>query len=107
LDFWESHYVRIERDIDIFSSTTIRESLSREIRESDGAFTIDVRRVRYIDSVGLGLLVYARHMLAQEGRELHVVVEPESSVERIIDITGLRSLLNATADGMRPGIESA
>jgi anti-sigma B factor antagonist len=90
--------MRIDQDIDVFTSPALRDQITRDIRTSDGVFTIDIRTVRYIDSVGLGLLVYTKHVLQQDGRALRLLVEPESSVERIVDITGLRSLLNVTAE---------
>jgi anti-sigma B factor antagonist len=95
----ENAKVRIEQDIDVFSTPTLRDEISDEIRGSDGVFTIDISRVRYIDSVGLGLLVYTKHLLDADGRPLRLIVEPQSSVERIVEITGLRSLLNVNTDG--------
>ena len=90
--------MRIDEDIDVFTSPALRDQISRAIRASDGVFTLDIRMVHYIDSVGLGLLVYTKHVLKQDGRTLHLLVEPESSVERIVDITGLRSLLNVSTE---------
>lgn len=90
--------MRIDQDIDVFSSPALREQISRDVRASDGEFTLDIRTVRYIDSVGLGLLVYTKHVLQQDGRALRLLVEPESSVERIVEITGLRSVLNVSAE---------
>lgn len=90
--------MRIDQDIDVFTSPALRELISRDVRASDGVFTLDIRTVRYIDSVGLGLLVYTKHVLQQNGRTLRLLVEPESSVERIVEITGLRSVLNVSAE---------
>lgn len=91
--------MRIEQDIDVYSSPALRTDIARAIQLSTGNFEIDVRSVRYIDSVGLGLLVYAKHILDADGRQLCLLVQPHSNVERILDITGLRSLLCAGADG--------
>jgi anti-anti-sigma factor len=88
--------VRIEQDIDVYSSPALRTDIARQIQSSDGPFEIDVRGVRYIDSVGLGLLIYAKHILDADGRRLRLLVQPHSNVERILDITGLRSLLAGT-----------
>jgi hypothetical protein len=49
----------------------------------------------------LGLLIYAKHILDADGRRLCLLVQPHSNVERILDITGLRSLLAGTDGGPR------
>lgn len=85
--------MRIEQDIDVYSSPALRTDIARAIQRSNGAFEIDLREVRYIDSVGLGLLIYAKHILDADGRRLCLLIQPHSNVERILDITGLRSLL--------------
>jgi anti-anti-sigma factor len=89
----ENTQVRIEQDIDVYSSPALRTDIARAIQRSNGAFEIDLREVRYIDSVGLGLLIYAKHILDADGRRLCLLIQPHSNVERILDITGLRSLL--------------
>lgn len=99
--------MRIEQDIDVFSSQTLRHEIARTIDLTDGPFTIDVRDVRYIDSVGLGLLVYAKHLLDYQHRDFRVLVKGGSSVQRILDIAGLCSLLNIHVDERAPDIESA
>jgi anti-anti-sigma factor len=91
--------VRIQQDIDVYSSPALRTDIAREIQLSNGIFEIDLRSVRYIDSVGLGLLIYAKHILDADQRPLRLLVQPHSNVERILDITGLRSVLGIGADG--------
>ncbi|HKU66880.1 MAG TPA: STAS domain-containing protein [Candidatus Baltobacteraceae bacterium] len=92
--------MHIEHDIDVFTSPALRDLIAQAIRSSNGAFTLDLRTVRYIDSVGLGLLVYTKHVLDGEGRALRLIVQPDSSVERIVGITGLRSLLGVCVDDL-------
>lgn len=96
--------MRIDQDIDIFSSPAIREALARAVRTSGGPFTIDLRAVRYIDSVGLGLLVYVKHMLGEDGRNLRLLVAPESPVERILEISGLHAVLGTVAEVEPPRV---
>ncbi len=55
---------------------------------------LDLRRLSFIDSFGLGVIVSAKKRLSQEGNSLCLVAETtQRSLVRILEITGLDRLL--------------
>jgi len=62
------------------------------IRDSAGAFVLDLCEVEFLDSSGLNLILRARAVLAREDRAL-VIVCPPGPVRRLFDQTGIADLL--------------
>jgi anti-anti-sigma factor len=83
-------------DIDLRVSPVVRHRIDSEIRATHGELAIDLRKVRYIDTVGIGMLVAAKRALAASQRDLRVIVTYGSSVEKIIRLSGLQDLFNLT-----------
>lgn len=55
---------------------------------------IDLRRLEFVDSMGLGVLVAAKRRLSQAGNALCVVIDPsQATVLRIFTITGLDKVM--------------
>jgi anti-sigma B factor antagonist len=53
---------------------------------------VDLSEMAFIDSTGLGVLVYARQMLLDKGKEL-VFVSPTESVQSVLQGTNLVDVL--------------
>ena len=62
------------------------------IRESEGAFVIDLCDVEFLDSSGLSALLRARALLARDDRQLAVVCPP-GPVRRLFDLAGVDELV--------------
>jgi anti-anti-sigma factor len=58
-----------------------------------GALNLDLRGVSYLASAGLGLLLEAAERARNGGGRLWVLVEPEGSPARVLELAGLETLL--------------
>jgi anti-sigma B factor antagonist len=86
-------------DIDISTVTRLRERLF-ELADSGGTLIVDLNRVTFIDSAGLGALVGAARRAAAHGGSLHAVcARPQT--RKLLWRTGVdrRIPLAATVDG--------
>jgi anti-sigma B factor antagonist len=61
------------------------------MRESAGAFVVDLCDVAFLDSTGVTVLLHARAFLGREERDL-VVVCPPGPVRRVFEATGIDDL---------------
>jgi anti-anti-sigma factor len=84
--------VAIRGEIDVAVTTKLEQAVDAAIRDSAGAFVLDLCEVEFIDSTGLGVILRARSVLAREGRALAVVCVP-GSVRRLFDAAGVADLL--------------
>ncbi len=97
-----------EGEVDIATVSVIREALDG--RELDATvLVLDCRRVEFMDTSGLQLLVQLRRRCEESGRTFAVVRGPRA-VQRLLDIAGLTPILHmvdspeeAVADGAGPG----
>jgi len=87
-------------EIDADSAHQVRDivttSLAATVPPKVTAITVDLARVSFIDSVGIGALVGCYHAAAASGVPLNVV-NPTRNVHRILYISGLLGLFGAPA----------
>lgn len=69
---------------------------------SSGALVIDLSRLRFIDSTGLGLMVRARKFAEQQGGRV-AFSTPGRTVRNVIRVAGLETMLFAPSRGGEPG----
>ena len=79
--------VAIEGEIDLYTSPEIREQVGGLARPGRNV-VIDLTDVGFLDSTGLGSLVWARKRVQQDGGEL-VVVGPQPHIRRVLEISGV------------------
>jgi anti-anti-sigma factor len=79
-------------DLDLETAPELRERLTAIVARGTTAIVVDLRRVTFMDSVGLAAVLHARRRLAGGGR-LALVVAPESYAELVLEIAGLRPSL--------------
>ena len=86
-------------DIDISTAPQLRESLF-ELADSGPTLIVDLNRVRFIDSAGLGALVGTARRAAAHGGSLHAVCS-RPQTRKLLWLTGVnrRIPLAATLDG--------
>jgi anti-sigma B factor antagonist len=84
--------MRVGGEIDLASAPELRECLDQTIDASSRRLVVDLRRVGFMDSVGLGVLVGARRRLLgsdhDDDRSIRLVCTNEQVV-RILRVTGL------------------
>jgi anti-sigma B factor antagonist len=99
-------------EVDLAVLPAIEEQLDAAIRESVGAFVIDLTEVTFIDSTGLQALLRARALLGREDRALAVVC-PHGPVRRVFELAGVSDVFvfypspEAAAGALKPRPESA
>ena len=71
---------------------SLEPALDAAIRDTAGAFVLDLRNLEFLDSSGLRLMLRARALLAREDRALAIVCPP-GPVRRLFDETGIADLL--------------
>ena len=82
----------VRGEIDIATSPRLELALDRAIRESAGAFVLDMCELEFLDSSGLNLVLRARATLARDARPLAIVCPP-GPVRRVMEVTHVDDLL--------------
>ena len=78
--------------MDLDTASQLTATLDAAIRESRGAFVIDLCDVTFLDCSGVSVLLRARAVLGREERAL-VIVCPPGSARRIFELVGIDDLL--------------
>jgi anti-sigma B factor antagonist len=82
--------VEVAGEVDVASAPELRDCLQQTIDAGSRQLVVDLRRISFIDSVGLGVLVGAQRRLRRHGHDggVHLVVA-EGLVLRVLRVTGL------------------
>ena len=78
----------VHGEVDINTVEALEAAIDDAIRESLGAFIIDLSDLDFIDSSGLHVLLRARGLLSREDRQLALVC-PHGPVRRVLELSGL------------------
>lgn len=65
------------------------------LRPNCGVLVVDLQRSEYLDSAGVRALLTLSEELEADEKELHLVVQPGTPVERTLELLGLRERLHA------------
>ena len=84
--------VTVRGEVDIGTVAELTAALEAAIRESAGAFVVDLCHVDFLDSSGVNLLVRTRAVLGREERAL-LVICPPGPARRIFEVAGIADLL--------------
>jgi anti-anti-sigma factor len=80
---------RLEGEVDLQGVAALGSSLARAARDGDRGLVLDLNGVEYLDSAGLHLLHDAARTLADRGQSLRVVVAPDATVMRLLELVHL------------------
>ena len=83
--------VALHGEVDLSVVPILDAALEHAIRETVGAFVVDLSDLDFIDSSGLHGLVRARDLLSREDRALAVVC-PYGPVRRVFELAGFSDL---------------
>jgi anti-anti-sigma factor len=78
--------VSLTGELDLSTIPNLEPRLVEELRNSTGV-VVDLTRLSFIDSSGIGLLIKAHR--AADGGRMHTVVAPGSQVERVFQLAGI------------------
>jgi anti-sigma B factor antagonist len=76
-------------EIDVTTASQLRDMLHKTIDAGGRRLVVDLRRVGFIDSAGLGVLVGVRRRLLGHGQEGSMELVCGEALVRIIRLTGL------------------
>jgi anti-sigma B factor antagonist len=84
--------VLLHGELDVATAPQLTAVLDATIRESRGAFVVDLSDVAFLDSSGVHALLRARAQLGREERQL-VIVCPSGPARRLFEVAGIDDLL--------------
>jgi anti-anti-sigma factor len=79
--------VALAGELDLSTIPGLESLLLEQIRGQERV-VVDLTRLTFIDSSGIGLLIRA-HQTANGSGELHTVISPGSQVERVFELAGI------------------
>jgi anti-sigma B factor antagonist len=80
--------IAVSGELDLASSPSLEAELERASGTDSELLVIDLRRLEFMDSTGLSVIVKAHQRLAEEGRGLYLV-RGSQQVQRLLDLTGV------------------
>ncbi len=98
------HVLTVTGDLDVATAPALSSELARAWHEGATEVVVDLLRVAFVDSVGLGLLVEASKRTSASGGVFRVVCV-DRRIARIIEITGLDRVLRLHST-LREALES-
>ena len=84
----ECYIVDLAGEIDVYTSPKVKDALSELIDRGSYHLTINLEKVRYIDSTGLGVLIGGLKRVREHGGTVNLVCT-NPQIKKIFDITGL------------------
>jgi anti-sigma B factor antagonist len=86
--------VLIGGELDAATAPALRDELLALAEDGVDRVVLDCRRLEFVDSFGLGVIVSAKKRLSQEGNALCLVAEADQrTLRRLLEITGLDEVL--------------
>jgi anti-sigma B factor antagonist len=80
--------IAVSGELDLSSSPSLEAELERASGTDSDLLVLDLRRLEFMDSTGLSVIVKAHQRLADEGRAL-CLVRGSQQVQRLLDVTGV------------------
>jgi anti-sigma B factor antagonist len=82
--------VSVGGDLDAAAAPVLRSKLHEVVGEGAERIVLDLRRVTFIESVALGVIIAARRLLGGAERSLCVVLDPgQATIRKVFTVTGL------------------
>lgn len=89
----ETLVLRFAGELDAAGAHEAHSALSQAVGRGSGDVEVDLSRLEFIDSLGLGTLLKASHQLERQGRRLRVT-GARGDVLRAIELTGFAERLD-------------
>jgi anti-sigma B factor antagonist len=84
----EFSLVSLSGEVDVYSATKLRETIKDLVEEGKYSIVVDLEKVAFLDSTGLGVLVGGLKRVKHHSGELGIICNQEK-ILRIFRITGL------------------
>ncbi len=89
--------IQVRGVVDLSTSPQLRDALLEHARRTSGAVLIDLSQVPYMDSSGVGTMVYLKRAADRAGREV-VLLGLQPRVRSVFEITHLDRFFRMAAD---------
>lgn len=83
--------IALAGELDFAAVAQVSDELERVLAENLGGLVVDLTRITFLDSAGIGLLYKLRAVTHTRGQALHVVMPPENPVHRTLVLTSADS----------------
>jgi anti-anti-sigma factor len=90
----QRHTLALTGELDLGSASKLEQAV-REVCVSGSELVIDLRKVTFMDSTGLRVLIVAGALCEENGHELRII--PGEDIQRILEMTGLDRVLPFTS----------
>ena len=88
--------VAVEGELDVSNAPRLRRALSDVIDGEPGSVVVDLSRLTFVDSTGLGVLVGADKRARALGVGL-VLSSPQPSIAKVFEIAGVHRVMRVVA----------
>jgi anti-anti-sigma factor len=92
----DDHVIALDGDLEIANVAAIESELSTVESGDCRQIVLDLRRLSFLDSTGINLLISAHARATANGRPLALVVD-DGPVHRVLDVSGALSILPTKA----------
>lgn len=89
--------VSVAGDIDLSNAAQVKSTIDSAIGAGAAKLAVDLRKVGFMDSTGLRVLLEVHDQLNADGREF-VIVADEGPIDRLFEITALHQHLSIVRD---------
>lgn len=89
--------IALEGELDAYTAPQFMESVTSTLDEGCAWLVVDLRRVEYIDSVGLGILIGGAKRAGEKNGDMAVACS-RPNVRRVFEVSGTAELLNVVDD---------
>ena len=84
----DAYVVDLTGEIDVYTSPKVKDAITELIDQEHYNLVINLEKVRYIDSTGLGVLIGGLNRVREHGGSVNLVCT-NPQIKKIFDITGL------------------
>ncbi len=100
--------IALNGEVDVYSAYKLRETVKNLVEEGHYDLVVDLEKVAFLDSTGLGVLVGGLKRVRNHGGELSIICNQEK-ILRIFRITGLTKVfpIYASREELQAKVEEA
>ncbi|MEM5947173.1 STAS domain-containing protein [Spirochaetia bacterium 38H-sp] len=84
--------IELDGDLDVFSCVALKQEVDKLFNAGTQKMIINMNKVPYIDSRGVGVLIYTNSLFKKSGRKFFLT-NVNGSVKRVIELTKLLGYL--------------
>ena len=89
-------HIRVDGELDILTAPKLASLLNSILREHPADVVLDLRRVDFLDSAGLGVLLNAHRRLARASKGMSVICD-DGPVKRVFELARLTETLGVVS----------